>query len=153
MRVEPWVLALGLGAAAFGFGCRAPFEASAPAGFAAFEGADPFRAVSPDGVLYRVRAEPAGAEGGDLAFWSETLRRHLESSGYQVQSEGPLDGGPVDGHLIRSTAPRGPEDWRYLVALFVRGDQVVIVEAAGEVTRLDAHEDEILAAIRSIRLD
>jgi len=142
-------VAIALGALLAGaVACRAPFEASAPAGFAAFEPRTKrtFRAVSPDGVVYRVRAVGTDSEGADRAFWKEALRRHLEASGYEVLSDGELGRA---GYLLELTAPRGPDDVLYLVGLKIRDDDVLVLEAAGEVSRLEARRAEVLDAMRT----
>lgn len=133
--------------------CRAPFEASAPPDFAAYDGRAPFRAVSPDGVVYRVRSESPGADGARLEFWSEALRERMEDAGYEVLSDSEIEANGVGGYLLELTAPRGPEDWLYLIAVFVldEDEDVVVVEAAGEVTRVDARKSDIIAAMRALR--
>lgn len=150
MRAEI-ALALSLGFSMPLLACRAPFEASAPSGFAAYDDSDPFRAVSPDGVVYRVRSESADAEGADLGFWGEALKRQMESAGYAVQSEGAVSAGGETGYLIELTAPQGPEDHLYLIAVFTRGDGVIIAEAAGEVTRVAERKAAILEGIEALR--
>lgn len=146
-------VAVALGALLAGtVACRAPFEASAPSGFAAYEPRTKrtFRAVSPDGVVYRVRTVATDAEGADLAFWKEALRRHLKASGYEVLRDGDLGGGE-DGYLLELTAPRGPDDVLYLVGLKVQDDDVLVLEAAGEVSRLESRRAEVLDAMRTAR--
>lgn len=70
-----------------------PFEAKAPQDFAPIDpksvsGAkDEFRALSPQGLMYRVSATPNQPKAS-LNFWSEAMQKELSSKGYLlVRSE------------------------------------------------------------------
>ena len=65
-------------------------------------------------------------------------------------SDGELGGGE-DGYLLELTAPRGPDDVLYLVGLKVRDDDLLVLEAAGEVSRLEDRRGEVLDAMRTAR--
>ena len=64
-------------------------DAVAPEGFAAFDDFGDFRAVSADGVMYRVRVEENDPEA-TLDFWKEALRKRMENAGYRVVAEQDL---------------------------------------------------------------
>ena len=90
-----------------------------PAGFAPFEVAREYRAMSPEGVAVRVRLvknEPAQS----LAFWGEALKRHLLESGYAPLREGSFDAPAGKGLLFEWVAPVGGENWIYLTGIVVR---------------------------------
>jgi len=138
--------------AAFALAGCCSLKAAAPEGFAAFRGGCPFRAVSPDGIVYRVRRE-ANDPVATLEFWSEALARRMTEAGYVLQSTAEVRAGNVTGALFDLVAPVGAEDQTYLIALFVRGDDLVIVEAAGEVSRFAARWPAVLAAIEKVELE
>lgn len=122
---------------------------SAPEGFSAWRRKGRFRAVSPDGVLVRARAARHKPRA-NLAFWREAVRERMVRAGYAVQAEQDLEVDGVGGALIELAAPLGTEDWSYLVAVFPRGGKVVLFEAAGEVSALDARRDDIMGALNSL---
>lgn len=132
-------------------GC-APYTARAPEGFAPFDDArSSFAAASPEGLMYSVRHE-ANEPEADLRFWSEALRKRMEDAGYVVVDDGAVEASSTSGYRLQLAAPLGREDYTYLIALFVHGSSLVIVEAAGEVSRFEPKKDAILAAIGNIQL-
>ncbi len=145
-KIIGWV---GLGAVLALSGCR-DFEATAPAGFAAFEDPSAFRAVSPDGVTYLVRSE-ANEPFAKLSFWQEALKKRMVDAGYAFVSDSEVKAGPRTGYLLELAAPVGVEDYTYLIAIFARGEDLLIVESAGEVTRFVQHRDAIIKAIAGVK--
>lgn len=123
----------------------------APAGFAVYEKPRPYRAVSPDGVLYQVRVARE-VEEASLDFWKEALKKRMLDAGYTFVAEGAIQAGGVDGYLLQLAAPMGAEDDSYWVSIFPRGDRLVLVEAAGEAGRFQAHAAAVRAAIEGIGL-
>jgi hypothetical protein len=128
--------------------CRG-FDAVAPEGFARFDDWCQFRAVSPDGVMYRVRTEENDPPA-DLDFWREALKKRMTDAGYKVVADGDVEAGQRPGYLLDLAAPVGQEDYSYLVAVFVDSGDLIIAEAAGEVTRLAERRDAVIEAIRQI---
>lgn len=131
-------------------GCT-PFQATAPDGFAPFDDWGEFRAVSPEGVTFRVRAEDNEPEA-DLAFWAEALKNRMDDAGYVFVEDGDVSAGSVKGYRLELAAPFGQEDYTYLIAIFVSGSNIVIVESAGEVTRFSERRAAVDAAIAAITL-
>ncbi len=131
-------------------GCRA-FHAETPEGFAAFDDWSRFRAVSADGVMYRVRSEDNDPKAG-LPFWREALKKRMLDAGYIFVSDGELKAASEPGYLLELAAPVGQEDYTYLVAFFVKGSRLVVVEASGEVTKFRPRRAAILAAMSRITL-
>lgn len=129
--------------------CAAPFQAVPPATFAAYDDPEPFRSLSSDGTLYRVRAV-ANEPKATLGFWAEALRHQLEQSGYKVMEDGRWQ--QPAGYWLELAAPWGHQDYTYLVGIFVTDEHIVITEAAGEVSRFRGHRDAILEAMQGVKL-
>ena len=144
-----YVVVAGLAAVAVS-GC-ASFTATAPLGFAAVSGHDPFRAISPDGVVFRVRHE-ANQPKAELAFWKEALKNRLLAVGYTYVSEREVKASGRPGALLELAAPMGQVDFSYLVAIFVTAGDVVIVETAGPVLKLKERVPAVEAAIAALVL-
>lgn len=123
-----------------------------PEGFAPYTDSSQVKAVSPEGVVYRVRRE-AHQPRAELTFWKEALKNRMLDAGYIFLAEAPISAGERPGYLLELTAPHGPQDLTYLTAIFVREREIVIVEAAGEVTAFAPRREAILQAIRSLPLD
>ncbi|MFH1463714.1 MAG: DUF4349 domain-containing protein [Pseudomonadota bacterium] len=121
-----------------------------PAGFAPYRGRKVFRAVSPDGVVFRVRTAEHEPEA-DLAFWQEAMQKRQEEAGYRELSAAGVSAGSLTGTLLELTAPMGTDDYTYLVALFLAGKRLVIVEAAGEVSRFAARREAVIEAIGRVK--
>jgi hypothetical protein len=131
-------------------GCRG-FDAKAPVGFAAFADRRQFRAVSSDGVTYRVHRD-ANSPKADLAFWREALKKRMIDAGYIFVSDAEIKARAEPGYWLELAAPVGAQDYTYAVAIFVRGSHIVIAESAGEVAKFRKHKDEILAAVTALEL-
>jgi hypothetical protein len=127
------------------------FRATAPQGFADYDDWFGFRAVSPEGVVYRVRAEDNDPKA-ELSFWREALKKRMLDAGYTFISDGDIKANGRAGYLLELAAPQGPMDYSYLVALFVDGDKLVVAEVAGEVTKVRGRRQELVSAISAIRL-
>lgn len=141
-----------MAAIAFAAGCSS-FEATAPDGFAAYTGNRPYRAVSSDGVVYRVRTEHDNSDA-TMSFWREALKKRMESAGYNFLREGDIKAvGASDGYLLEVTAPYGLKDYTYMMAVFKSGKHLVLVESSGEVTAFEKHRPAILAAVEKLRVN
>lgn len=132
-----------------GVGCTR-FQAEAPQGFATYEQKSPFRAVSPDGVVFRVRSEK-NKPHAELPFWKEALKKRMVDAGYRFVSEKDIKAGGKDGYLLELAAPLGNQDYTYVIALFQNEEHLVIVESAGEISRFSARRDAVLAALDKLR--
>lgn len=133
-------------------GACTSFKAAPPKGFAVYEDGDDYRAVSTDGVVFRVRSVDNDPKAG-LTFWSEALARRMSEAGYIKVSEQPVKARGVDGQLLELAAPLGNRDYTFAVAVFVAGDDVVLVETAGEVAHFAAKREDIIAAIGNLELE
>jgi hypothetical protein len=133
-------------------GCVAHEAVLPPTGFARYSDAREFKAVSPEGVVFRVRSEE-NKPFAELSFWKEALKKRMLDAGYIFLREAPIAADDQPGYLLELTAPLGEKDYTYLTAVFVREKKIVIAEAAGEVTDLDSRRDAILAAIQGLDLN
>lgn len=124
-------------------------DATAPDGFAVYEGRGAFRAVSPEGVVYRVRTVD-NKPRADLEFWREALRKRMLDAGYRLLAEDDVRTGNLDGYRLELAAPVGEQDYAYLVAIFVLGDELLVAESAGEVSRFQTVREAVLEAVRTI---
>ena len=127
------------------------FKAAAPQGFAAYNDWFSFRAVSPEGVVYRVRAE-ANEPKAELTFWREALKKRMVDAGYTFITESDIRASDKAGYLLELAAPQGPMDFGYLVAVFVDGNKLVVAEAAGEVTKVRDRRKDLVTAMTAIRM-
>ena len=108
------------------------------------------KAISADGVVYRVRTLPL--KEGDVAFWKAALKtRMVEDAGYHFVSEQDLIVDGLSGYLIELQAPMGPDDFSYLIAIFKQKQEIIIIESAAEILAFEQHKQSILAAIKEIR--
>jgi len=133
--------------------CRS-IDAQVPEGFARYESqserhASSLRAVSPEGVVFRVRREKT-TQAAELAFWKAALKKRMLDAGYHFVSATDITarGGPA--HVLELAAPLGSRDYGYRVALFAKEKDLLIAEAAGEVLHLKKHKKAIDAAFASI---
>lgn len=135
------------------FGCipSLPEEQNIPAGFAPYAENNIIRAVSSDGVMYRIRREK-NEPFAELAFWKEALKKRMVDAGYSFMKDEDIDIGKRPGYLLELAAPLGTQDYTYLIALCLKDDQLVIVEAAGEMTIFKTRRQEIIATVQGLEL-
>lgn len=130
-------------------GCATPPPQTIPEGFAQFEDEDAVRAISPEGIVFRVRTE-RNAPDADGDFWKEAVRTHMLRSGYRLQSEGELQvRSGWKGAYLELAAPMRNGDVKYLVGFLMRQEDIVIVEAGGEVLGFEKRRASILKAIEN----
>jgi hypothetical protein len=129
--------------------CATPPPVMPPEGFAVYDDPEVVRAVSPEGVRFRVRYEAHEPEQ-TLEFWREALRRHLERSGYGLLEEESFSAAAGEGALFEWVAPVGTEDWVYLIAVVPAGDQLIVAEAAGPAELYRGRRRAIAESLESI---
>ncbi len=106
-------------------------------------------AVSPEGVVYRVRSvenEPRQT----LSFWSEALKVHLERGGYALLEPRTIEAPMGAVSAFEWVAPLGGADWIYLSALADSGGRIIIVEAAGPFDHFQRHRAAIFQSLESL---
>jgi len=125
-----------------------------PGGFAGLADGESgeYRAVSPEGMLYRVRTvENYPVQG--LEFWASALENHLKQEGYVGLSEGvafhTLD---VPGMFFEWALPYGNESYIYLTAIAVFDNTIVIAEAAAEHSIYFQYRDALHESLTGISI-
>ncbi len=129
-----------------------PFSIEKPAGFAIAESEDGglYSAVSPEGIIFGIKtAENYPVK--DIEFWSDALKNQFINNGYQLYKEEELliENGSK-GIYFEWLAPYSSSTYIYLTFITVKGDNIVIAEAAGEVKLFAIYREAILESIKSI---
>jgi len=150
-----WIISAGLlsGALLVG-GCA--HTMTAPPNFVAVDKADlgiyDYRAVSADGAVLALRSVRNRKEG-TLEFWTQAVINQLTAGqGYKLaESESVKSDARADGRLLKLTAQRSGATFRYLVAIFISGDDILIAEAGGKEDVLKPRMQEIRGALLSAK--
>jgi len=137
-------LALALTAA-----CSGPrYAIETPAAFERYGREPGLKLITADGVMVKAR-EVENYPKAELPFWVDALRRHLEERGYVAK-------GPETcfdtrrgrkGCTLTFLLPHGAEDWVLAETIFVVGDRIVLVEAAGPYERYARVEAALAASL------
>jgi hypothetical protein len=133
-------------------GCRG-VEVRAPDGFVVYTKltGPEYRAISAEGIALRVK-RAANEPASDVALWSKALKLNLESRGYVIRSEEPIQtGSGLRGSLLKTASKVGNQDYGYFCALFVVERDLFFVEAAGAYPEFAAREAQILDAMRTFK--
>lgn len=121
-----------------------------PSGFAALESTGQYAAMSPEGMVYRVRVMH-NSPPQSLDFWTEALTNHLEQEGYVPLSTGnAFEAGPLGGTFSEWTVPYADDTYKYLTGILVGEETIAVVEASSVHEVYDRHRDAVLASLESI---
>ena len=131
------------------FNC-ASFKIPAPDGFASYKGTKVFRAVSPDGINFRVRTEKNNPFA-EIPFWKEAMQNRMINAGYILVDSRTIKANDEKGEILEFAAPFGAEDYSYLIAIFAKNDELIIIESSGEVGNFQKKKSTIIAAINKIK--
>lgn len=124
-----------------------PYSLTAPEAFKRYEDSRDFKLITADGVMLKAR-EVDNYPKADLSFWAEALGRHLDARGYAKKSEHRFKTNKgLEGFTLTFVLPHGAEDYVLSETIFVVGDTVYLVEAAGPFERFAAVEKELDAAL------
>lgn len=140
-----------LALAAFVLVSCAGFQGHAPQGFAPYSQGKGFRAVSPDGVVYRVQSSRLSSEA-DLAFWREALNSRMKQAGYHLVDSLNLEVDHTPAYALWMEAPLGSVDQSYMVVAIPKGKKLVVVEAAGDTPLFTARKQAILDAVKQVEI-
>ena len=146
MRSLVWMFAALAVAAAFS-ACKAPYTMTTPPSFRRFEKSRDFKMITADGVMVKARQVENYPEG-DLDFWTDALERHLVERGYSMKGKNCFDTKTGKrGCTLDFVLPYGTADWAFSETIFVVGDTIVLVEAAGPFERYIKLEKELAEAL------
>jgi hypothetical protein len=129
------------------FSC-APFTLKKPAGFAEERKGAAYFAISPEGILFKVRTVRNYPEK-NLDFWSRAMKKHLTEEGYQFIKEDTFEM-KKPGVLFEWGAPYGRENYIYLTGIIVSGGRIAVAEAACEFSLFAANKDSLFESFKSI---
>jgi len=136
----------------FLFSC-ASFKAKEPNNFAAYESEkNKFKAISSDGVLYRVSAYEQESEAS-LDFWKGAFLLNMKNSNYKQEDSLNINigGKPAIGYIFSFANTTGQD--LYLVAAVQSKDKMFVVEATGESKKFENRKKDILDAIGNIDIN
>jgi hypothetical protein len=131
-------------------GCAGPSVSMRPGpSFKRYEQSDGLKLITASGVRVKAR-EVENYPVADLPFWQDALERHLVERGYVLASKDEFrtEGG-LPGATLDFVVPHGAEDWVLSETLFVVGDRVVLVEAAGPFALFEPVRAELRASLRT----
>jgi len=120
-----------------------------PDGFAYYEkkqSPELLRAVSPDRVVYRVRAVLDEPEAS-LDFWKTALETHFKKSGYVIVEQKAVKAGSLPGESFIMATTHAGRDYTYALNVFVYKKGVVLIEVAGENAQFEKYRQQVAAAI------
>jgi hypothetical protein len=137
----------------FLFSC-ASFKAQAPENFAEYDDSpsDKFKAVSSDGILYRVSEYEQKAEAS-ADFWREAFLLKMKNANYKQEDSlnVSIGGKPAMGYIFSFANNAGSD--LYLVAAVQAKKKMFVVEATGESAKFENRKKDILDAIGKISID
>ena len=129
--------------------CKPPYTMDSMKSFRKFEDSREFKLITADGVMLKAR-EVENYPKGDLPFWTDAMDKHLTERGYLLKSKSCFKTKTARSACTLSYAlPYGTEDWTLSETLFVAGDTIVVVEAAGPFARYAKVEAEITEALKT----
>ena len=135
-------------------GCGAASHLSAPDGFAHLGGADfDDRIGSANGVVVGTRVVPNDPHA-NLDFWARAIDLRLRQRGYEPTAA-PADvknADGISGRELTYTFFDGTRKNRYLLDVYATDRRILLVEAAGDQTDVDANAAKVVATMRSARL-
>ena len=148
-RATRFPLAALLVAAAALASCAPPYSMAPPASFKRFEESRQFKWITADGVMLKAR-EVDNYPEAPLDFWVDAMKRHMVAQGYVAKGDRCFD--TQKGRkacTVDFMLPHGAEDWVLSETLFVVGEDIVLVEAAGPFERYALVETEIAKAVET----
>jgi hypothetical protein len=121
-----------------------------PAGFAALQSADQYAAMSPEGMIYRVRVMHNSPKQS-LSFWTEALTNHLQQEGYvPVSTDNEFQAGTLRGTFSEWSVPYADDTYKYLTGILVGDETIAVVEATSSHDVYDRHRAAVLESLESV---
>ena len=130
--------------------------AQKPEGFAAvspwYISATRYKAVSPEGMIYRVRTlnnYPVQT----LEFWADALRNHLKREGYRSIADGQsFEAGETPGMIFEWAMPYGNQSYIYITAIVVSQKKIAVAEATAEHTIYYKYREALIESLATITI-
>jgi hypothetical protein len=111
-----------------------------------------YKAVSPEGMIYRVRTM-RNYPVQTLEFWAQALRNHLEKEGYRSVAVGrSFETTDSSGMIFEWAMPYGNESYIYLTAIVVSEKKIAVAEAAAEHRIYEQYREALLESLSSITI-
>lgn len=115
-----------------------------------------FRAVTGDDARIWMR-QFVEADGGDLAFWTQVLKRDFEERGYRMVGEGDcVDAAGTPGRWLEAAVEVDGERAGYLCAIWVAdrgwraGSEITTVEFTARTEVFDARRAAVVGALGTV---
>ncbi len=123
-----------------------------PSGFAKYQHTGTsFLATSPDGVSLRIRSVK-NQPRGTLEVISATAELQFKSTGYTLLQTAPLQSSTGwKGRYYITSVQTMAGDYRYLVAFFLDGEEIHLIEAGGRKEEFMPYEKELVAKLSTVR--
>ncbi len=122
-----------------------------PEGFAELKGRRIYQAISPEGMLYRIRSIKNDPRK-NLEFWGEALENHLVKEGYRLNGKArSFTSGDREGLSCEWVLPYGNESYLYLTAVIVTDKTITLAEAAAPYPVFIQYRQALLDSLASIR--
>ncbi len=135
-------------------GCLGGTAMEVPGDFVPVERCAPYniKAVSADGVVLAQRTED-NPKNGTLEFWAAAIGNQLSArEGYKLASNvAATSESGVPGRLMTYDALRSGAPFKYLLAVFVKGDKVIVVEAGGRADSVNKLLPQIRTAMMTVK--
>ena len=129
--------------------CGPKYQMAAPAGFVRYESKKGLAFITADGVQVRSR-KARNYPKADLTFWADALERHLVARGYLLHNKACFKTTRgLDGCTAEFVLPHAGEDWVLAETVFVVGDDLALVEAAGPFERYKKVAAAVAIALQS----
>jgi hypothetical protein len=121
-----------------------------PEGFAEISPFPTYRAISPEGLRFRIRTAN-NYPPQDLAFWGPALKNQLQAEGYLLlRPEEGFQAANREGLIFEWGLPYRNQSYIYLTAIMIDDKEIVIAEAAGEKELYGRYREALLASLRSL---
>lgn len=139
--------------------CGPSFQAATPPGFVELDQdeGDPsydYRSTTADGLVLAVR-ELEHEPKGELSFWVRAIENEMRNrGGYALlESKGVQTTQGLSGQQLRFGHDEGNEPHLYYVTVFVTEKYIYLLEAGGKKKLVEAHAQQIDAAVQGFRAD
>jgi len=149
--MKRFLLPLAIVSLAFTVSCSR-LSVTPPEGFAELKSRGTYRAVSPEGMLYRIRTVKNKPQK-DLEFWSEALETHLSKEGYRLNGDPRhFQNGSWAGLSFEWVLPPyGNDSYLYLTALIVSDKTITLAEATAPYSVFIRYRQPLLDSLASIQ--